>query len=158
MSRDWIRPALLAAAALAALAWLRGGVNATRVFDASPPWWLPFSLGAAAGTAIFLVIYLASYRERPRVCRLAVDGFADPAQLERPAPGPAILRRFRDAAHVRGRVRPRSPGACAGARRGLARPVGYCAWALLVSAAVIVAPLTIGGFSIWMTVFARLPS
>ena len=39
--------------------------DARHLFDAWRPWWLPFSLGAATGAAIFLVIYLGSYREHP---------------------------------------------------------------------------------------------
>jgi glycerol uptake facilitator-like aquaporin len=159
ISRDWRRPILLAFAALAAAAWLRGGINLKPLLERVRPWWLPFTLGAAVGGAVFLWIYTAAYREHsafPADQLMASLVHRDPIRWQRPLDvirnlgGYETLRTFElvFALGVVGLM----PWFCVERRIRW-----YCAWAVLVSSAILLVPLAFGQFSIWRTFFAPLP-
>ena len=61
-SHDWWRPALVAFAALAVFAGMRGGIDVGAKVRAVRPWFLAFSFGAVIGCAVFLWIYIDAYR------------------------------------------------------------------------------------------------
>jgi hypothetical protein len=159
ISRDWRRPAMLAVAAMAAVAWLRGGINTRPLFARAEAWWLPFISGAALGGMVFLWIYAGAYSEHPRFPAdqlMASLVHREPLRWQRPLEivrnlgGYETLRTFK-LVFVLGIL-------------GLLpwfkverRIRWYCLWALVVSSAVLIVPLTFGGFSIWKVAFAPLP-
>lgn len=61
-SHDWWRPALVALAALAVFAGMRGGIGIRPKLWAVRPWLVAFAFGAVVGCAVFLWIYIDAYR------------------------------------------------------------------------------------------------
>lgn len=159
ISRDWRRPAVLAAAALAAAAWFRGGIDLRPLFARVRGWWLPFTLGAAAGGAIFIWVYAGAYREHRAfpvdqlmtslVHREAFQ-WRRPLDLVRNLGGYETLRTF-ELVFALGLL------ALVPWFKVETRVRWYCVWGLLVSSAVLLVPVMFGGFSIWTAVFAPLP-
>jgi hypothetical protein len=159
ISRDWRRPMLLAFAAAAVAARIRGGVDLHPLLARVRPWWLPFTLGAIGGLAVFLWIYGDAYREHSAfptdqlMASLIHRGpirWLRPLDVFRNLEGYETLRTFQ-VVFVVGVI-------------GLVpwlnierRVRWYCAWAVLVSTAVLLVPMTFGDFSIWRTIFAPLP-
>jgi hypothetical protein len=159
ISRDWRRPAVLAAAALAAAAWFRGGANLRPLFTRVGGWWLPFILGAAAGSTVFLWIYAGAYREHsafPADQLMNSLVHRDPLQWTRPLDlvrnlgGYETFRTF-ELVFALGLL------ALVPWFRIERRVRWYCVWGLLVSSTVLLVPVTFGDFSIWKMVFAPLP-
>jgi hypothetical protein len=159
ISRDWRRPGVMVAAALAAAAWFRGGAYLRPLFARAGRWWLPFILGAAAGATMFLWIYGGAYREH-RAFRadqllnslVHRDPFpwTRPFDLVRNLGGYETFRTF-ELVFALGLL---ALVPWFGVER---RVRWYCVWGLFVSSIVLLVPVTFGEFSIWKMVFAPLP-
>jgi hypothetical protein len=158
-SQDWRRPAVLALAFIVLLAGLRGGKRIRVTVPAPRPWLRAFILGSIAGSAVFLWIYLPAYREHPSFPEqdlLSSLVVRDPSRWTGPFAavrdlGPYnTLRSFKLVAllaavawvpwfNVDRRIRL------------------YCLWAVVVSLVVLMIPLRVHDFSIWLMFFRHLP-
>ena len=158
-STDWRRPALAASLCLAVFLRLRGRLGPFRLRPAAPQWLLPLAGGALAGAAVFLWIYVPAYREFPGFPRDAFTDFLvrrDPSDWRAPL---AFLRTgggfetFRPFLLVLAfSVLAWTPRTGLGWRTRL-----HVLWFLLFSGVVFLVPFRFGEFSVWGTVFNRLP-
>ena len=158
-SEDWRRPAVFVFACIVALAWLRGGRRMKADPWAARPWLRAFILGVLAGSAVFLWIYLPAYREHrsfPEQDLLNSLLVRDPSRW--PGPFAAIealgaystLRSFELVAFLAIMAWIPWLNVDRNTRR-------YCLWAAAVSLVVLVIPLKVGDFSIWLMFFRHLP-
>jgi hypothetical protein len=143
-ARGWQRPALLAMSGVLLILWTdRGLRDALRVWLARPSV-RAFAGGAAVGAAIFLWIYLPAFQEHPAFPRDEVwKGLVDrdPYPSWRPFGLSAALA-----------VLSRIPVLAVDRKAKL-----YALWLAAVSAIVLLMPLRFGEFSLWTSVFGRLP-
>ncbi|MDP9224020.1 MAG: hypothetical protein M3P18_09210, partial [Actinomycetota bacterium] len=158
-SQDWHRPALIVLACIVVLAWLRGGRRINVNLSVPRPWLRAFILGAIPGCAVFLWIYLPAYREHrgfPEQDLLNSLVVRDPSRWTNPfaavrAPGAySTLRSFKLVAVLA--IVAWFPWLNVDRRIRL-----YCLWAVAVSLVVLLIPLKVDDFSIWLMFFRHLP-
>ncbi len=158
-SHDWWRPALVTIAALGVLCKMRGGIRVHTTVKAWRPWLSALALGAVAGCAVFIWIYLAAYREQRA---FPEDQLISALVTRHPASWHTVMDVIRD---LDGYDSTRTftlvfaltvlawiPGF--GVERGLRR---YFTWLAAVSLIVLLIPLRFNELSLWQTVFAPLP-
>jgi hypothetical protein len=157
-SQDWRRPALLVLACIVLLAGLRGGRRIKADLSARP-WLGAFMLGAVAGSAVFLWIYLPAYRDHrsfPEQDLLNSLVVRDPSRWTGPFAAVRdlgsynTLRSFKLVVLLA--VVTWIPWFNIDRRIRL-----YCLWAVVVSLVVLVIPLRVHDFSIWLMFFRHLP-
>ena len=158
-SQDWHRPALFVLACIAMLTWLRGGTRIKVSLPAPQPWLRAFILGAIAGSIVFLWIYLPAYREHPRfpeqdlLNSLVVrdpSRWTGPFAVVRDLGAYNTLRSFKLVAVLAFVAWIPWLNVDRNTRR-------YCLWAVAVSLVVLVIPLRVHDFSIWLMFFRHLP-
>jgi hypothetical protein len=155
-SRDWRRPALLALIALGVLVYRRGRPRLEIELGRARRWVLPFCIGAALGSCMFLWVYLPSILEHA--------GFADDQLMltsHDASRWPAL--NFVRALSVYDSLRPfyfaflMGGLACLPWVRLDRKTRVYCGCFLLLSLIVLVVPVRFGTFSIWRTFFVPFP-
>lgn len=158
-SRDWRRPALFVLACIAMLTWLRGGRRIKLNLSATQPWLRAFILGAIAGSIVFLWIYLPAYREHPSfpeqdlLNSLVVrdpSRWTGPLAVVRDLGAYNTLRSFKLVALLAAAAW--IPWFNIDRRIRL-----YGLWAVVVSVVVLMIPLRVHDFSIWLMFFRHLP-
>jgi hypothetical protein len=158
-SQDWRRPALLVLACVVVLAWLRGGRRIKADLSAARPWLRAFMSGAMAGTAVFLWIYLPAHREhrsfpeQDLLNSLVVPDtsrWTDPFAAVRDLGTYSTLRSFTLVAVLA--IVAWVPWLNVDRRIRL-----YGLWAVAVSLVVLIIPLKVDDFSIWLMFFRHLP-
>ena len=158
-STDWRRPAIAALLCLAVFLGLRGRIAPLPLNPAVRRWLLPLALGALAGAAVFLWIYVPAYREFPGFPRDAFTEFL----VRRDSPAwrapLAFLRSDGGFETLRPFLLVLAFSVLAWMPRiGLDwRTRLHVLWFLLLSGIVFLVPFRFGEFSIWGTVFNRLP-
>jgi len=158
-SQNWHRPALFVLACIVLLAWLRGGTRIKVNLSAPQPWLRAFILGAIAGGIVFLWIYLPAYREHSRfpeqdlLNSLVVrdpSRWTGPFAVVRDLGAYDTLRSFKLVAVLA--IVAWVPWLNVDRKIRL-----YCLWAVVVSLVVLLIPLKVGDFSIWLIFFRHLP-
>jgi hypothetical protein len=158
-SHDGRRPALLALACVVVWAGLRGGRRIRADLSTARPWLRAFGVGAIAGIAVFLWIYLPAYSEHrtfPEQDLLNALAVRDPFRWTNPLAAVrdlgaySTLRSFKLVAVLA--IGAWVPWFTVDRRIRL-----YCLWAVAVSVVVLAIPLRVGDFSIWLTFFRHVP-
>jgi hypothetical protein len=158
-SRDWHRPALFVLACIGVLIWARGGRRTDVSLPAPQAWLRAFILGVLAGSAVFLWIYLPAYREHPSFPEQDLLNslvVRDPSRWTGPFAVISdlgaynTLRSFKLVAVLAIVAWIPWFNVDRNTRR-------YCLWAVAVSLLVLVIPLRVGDFSIWLMFFRHLP-
>jgi hypothetical protein len=158
-SQDWRRPAVLCLAGLAAFVWLRGGIRIRAALARVQPWALSLAGGGVIGSLVFFWIYLPAYREHPA---FPAEHLTNSLVVRDPSRWHGAMEVLRD---LRGYDSLRS-FALVAMLAILAwvpwlridrktRLLGL--WFLFVSFVVLLVPLRLGDFSLWMAVFEPLP-
>jgi hypothetical protein len=159
VSQDWRRPGLFVLACIVVLAGLRGGRRIKADLLVARPWLRAFIFGAIAGSAVFVWIYLPAYREHrsfPEQDLLNSLVVRDPSRWTGPFAAIRDLRAYTT-------LRPfKLVGLLAVAAWipwfNVDRRIRlYCLWAVAVSVVVLVIPLNVADFSIWLMFFRHLP-
>ena len=158
-SNDWRRPALVAAAALALFAWLRGGLRAPLRPAGHHAWLLSCAAGASAGGIVFLWCYLGAYQTLGAFGSREVSEFIaarDPSLWRSPLD---VVRDLGVYDSVRSFQLVFLLGVMAwvpwfGVDR---RTRLYSTWFLLVSLVVLLVPVRFGEFSVWNLALRPLP-
>jgi hypothetical protein len=158
-SHDWWRPALVALVALTAFIRMRGGVSPDLRRLPLPPWLAPFIIGAAAGCAVFVWIYIDAYRAELVFPKEQLVGALLPRD-------PSQWTNLRDVLTALDAYAYNRTFALVFALAAAAwipwfhvdkRGRQYLAWLAAVSLLVILIPLRFNERSIWMAVFEPLP-
>jgi hypothetical protein len=161
-SHDWLRPALVAAAAVTGFLVLlvrRRGPSAAPMSPIASPWTIAVTLGALVGSALFLWLYLDAYQEHRAFpedhllnALVARDpgGWATPLDVIRDLGAYDTLRTFKLVFTLG--VLVWLPWFRIDRKVRL-----YSLWFLAVSFLVLIIPLTFHGFSIWRTLIEPLP-
>jgi hypothetical protein len=158
-SQDWRRPAMLAFACIVVWAGLRGGGRIKAPLSVPSPWLRAFILGAIAGSAVFFWIYLPAYREHRSFSEQDLLNsllVRDPSRWTGPF---AVVRDFGAYKTLRSfkLVAILAIGAWIPWLNVDRNTRRYCLWAVAVSLVVLVIPLKVGDFSIWLMFFRHLP-
>jgi hypothetical protein len=156
-SRDWRRPAILTAAALAVVAYARGW-SIRRTQRMANPSIVAFAAGAAAGAAVFLWIYLPTYAAHNAFLEEQLMSSLTPHDPTRWPTWDVVwalgayesLRVFRLALVA-------AILACVPALVRDSRIRAAAVWVVGVTLLVLVAPVRFGDFSIWKTLVSPLP-
>jgi hypothetical protein len=146
-SRNWVRPAVVTAVAVAAFLYRDRSTVARTAFVHTRAWGLPFAIGLMSGTAAFLWMHLPAYRNHPTfpeqqlldallpANQLFAGGTARPFIL---VVGLAALA-WLPASHMSGRAR------CA------------TLWFAGASLVVLLVPVRFGDVSLWTTLAQNVP-
>jgi hypothetical protein len=162
-SRDWHRPALLGVASALVLGVVLGRQRRTMadrvVLPVARSWAFAVVAGAVIGSAVFLWIYLPSYREHrsfPEQDLLHAMTIRNSSRWSSPWDAFHQLR-------VYGTLRTFELVFLLGVMSWIPRFAIdrrtrlYALWAMAVSAVVLLIPLDVDGISIWLMVFRKLP-
>jgi hypothetical protein len=158
-SHDWRRPALAAVACLAMFVALRGGVHVAPRFRPWTMWLVALVTGAVLGSVVFLWIYWSSYTEHPA---FAEHHILNALATRHPSQWTSPLAAIRDLS-VYDSMRPFALVLVLGALSWIPWFNGdktirrYSLWLFVVSLIVLLAPLRLGGFSIWRLLIEPLP-
>ena len=163
-SQDWRRPALLALLCVAVYTWLRGVPRIRADLEAAigksrtltRPWVWAIALGGILGCGVFLWAYLPAYREHPRfpehdlLSQIRVRAWRRWSSPFQDLSAYDTVRTFKLVTIV-GLL------ACI-PWIGLGRKIRwYVVWLFVVSALVLVMPLRIDSFAIWLSFFRYIP-
>lgn len=140
-SRDWRRPAAVALAGLAVLVSTARGISARTLLRRIDPWARAFASGALIAVLWFLWIYWPSYREHPFFPEDQIVGQLGHYESMRPF---ALAFPVAALAWI--------PFVRRDRRTGI-----HASWLAAVSLVVLFVPLRFHGFSVWMSLFHRVP-
>jgi hypothetical protein len=166
-SQDWRRPAILTALCLGAFVWVRGlsqiREDLRPVLDGCRTrlgsWVAALAAGGVLGLLLFLWIYLPAFREHSRFPEQDLLGqirvrtwprWDNPVQALESLSAYDTLRSFKLV--VIGAVLALVPWFRIDRKVRL-----YLCWAVLISLIVLVMPLQINGFSVWLAFFRHVP-